>query len=508
MSTVGVRHHQLFIDGAQIDAPDHYEIISPATEQLVCTVAKGTVAHADAAVTAARRAFEEGSWSRKPPHERSQVMRAIADRLGEDSEQLCELEIAANGATLRQAMAFLVGYAAPHFLYFAEQAASYPFESTVATAAYPTASSNRIHRDPIGVCAAIVPWNFPLLLGIWKIGPALAAGNSIVVKTDEKTPLSLLRLAEIAHECGLPKGVLNVVTGDGPEVGAHLASHPDVDKVAFTGSTAVGREIMRLASGTVKRISLELGGKAPAILLDDADLDIAVDGALFGCMLYSGQICESGTRLLVPDALHDEVVERLVARAATIRLGDPADFDTDMGPVVSARQRDRVLGYLDAARRDGARVALGGGAPDGAQFERGFWIEPTILTDVTNDMTVAREEIFGPVLCVLRYSSLEEAVAIANDTPYGLTAGIWSSDPERAIEVAERLRAGTVWINNWHQIDPALPFGGCKQSGLGRELGQGALDEYTEPRHVHVDLTTRLDRHIFDALLSEPPAGR
>jgi acyl-CoA reductase-like NAD-dependent aldehyde dehydrogenase len=507
VATTGVIHHQMFIDGEHVDADEQFEIISPSTEELVCTAAKGTVDDADRAVEAARRAFESGSWSRKTPEERSQVMRAIADRLGEEADELCELEISANGATIRQAMGFLVGLSAPHFLHFAEQAATYPFEVQIPTADYPTASSNRIRRDPVGVCAAIVPWNFPLVLGIWKIGPALAAGNSIVVKVDEKTPRSLLRLAEIAFECGVPKGVFNVVTGDGAEVGARLASHPDVDKVAFTGSTAVGREIMRLASGTVKKVSLELGGKGAAVLLDDADLDVAIDGILFGCMLYSGQICESGTRLLVPDHMHDEVVRRLVERASTIKLGDPADFDTDLGPVVSKRQQERVLGFLEGAKRDGCTVALGGGVPEGPEFEKGFWIEPTILTDVKNDMEIACEETFGPVLCVIRYSSADEAVKIANASQYGLTAGVWSTDYERAIEVANDLRAGTIWINNWHQIDPALPFGGYRQSGVGRELGPGALDEYTEAKHVHVDLTTKLERSIFDALLSTPPAS-
>jgi acyl-CoA reductase-like NAD-dependent aldehyde dehydrogenase len=352
------------------------------------------------------------------------------------------------------------------------------------------------------VCAAIVPWNFPLVLGLWKIGPALAAGTSIVVKPDEKTPLSLLRLAEVAFEEGVPAGVFSVVTGDGPEVGARLASHPDVDKVAFTGSTAVGREIMRLASGTVKKVSLELGGKGPVLLLDDADLDVAVDGILFGCMLYSGQMCESGTRLLVPCELHDEVVARLVERAGTIKLGDPLDYDTDMGPVVSARQQQRVLGMLERAREAGAVFAVGGGAAKVDGFEGGFWIQPTIVTNVTNDMEIAREEVFGPVLSVLTYDSVDEAVAIANDSHYGLSAGVWSGDWERAGDVAKKLRAGTVWINNWHQVDPALPFGGYKQSGLGREIGLDALNEYTEVKHVHLDLTQTKDRHIFDIVLS------
>ena len=497
-------HYQMFIDGKHVDSDDAYEIISPATGEVICTMAKGSVAHADQAVQAARQAFDQGEWSGKTPEERAKVMRRIADRLGTDADDFIEAEIGPNGATLRQASGFHVGLAAPHFLHFAEAAERYEWERAVPTVAWPTHSANTIRREPLGVCAAIVPWNFPLVLGIWKVGPALAAGNSVVVKVDEKTPLSLLRLAEVAYQEGVPAGVFSVVTGDGPEVGARLASHPDVDKVAFTGSTAVGREIMRLASGTVKKVSLELGGKAPVLLLDDADLDVAVDGILFGCMLYSGQICESGTRLLVPRQLHDEVVDRLVDRAGTIKLGDPLDLDTDMGPVVSARQQQRILGLLERAREAGAVFALGGGAAEVEGFEGGFWIEPTIVTNVTNDMEIAREEIFGPVLSVLTYDSLDEAVAIANDTSYGLSAGIWAGDYERAADLANQLRAGTVWINNWHQVDPSLPFGGYKQSGVGRELGPSALDEYTETKHVHLDLTQTADRHIFSILLSTP----
>jgi acyl-CoA reductase-like NAD-dependent aldehyde dehydrogenase len=506
VSTVSVKHHEMFIDGGHVDTSEVYEIRSPATEELVCTVAKGGVAEADAAVEAARRAFASGAWSRADKEERSAVMRRIADRLGEELEELTELETSANGATIRQSLGFHTGLAGPHFLYFAEQAQSFEFERVLPTAPYPTLSTNTIVREPLGVCAAIVPWNFPLVLGIWKIGPALAAGNSVVVKADEKTPLTLLRLAEIAHEEGLPAGVLNVITGDGPEVGARLAAHPDIDKVAFTGSTAVGREIMKLASGTVKKCSLELGGKSPVLMLDDADLDVAIDGALFGAMLYSGQMCESGTRLFVPRDRYDEIVERLVARAVTITLGDPQSFDTDMGPLISARQQQRVLGYIERAREAGATIALGGGVPEGEAFAKGHWVEPTIVTDVSNDMEIAREEVFGPVLSVIAYDSVDEAVAMANDNDYGLAAGVWSSDYERALELAGRLRAGTVWINAWHMVDPAMPFGGYKQSGVGRELGPDALAEYTEVKHVHLDLSRRADQLPFDILLSEPAA--
>jgi len=330
----------------------------------------------------------------------------------------------------------------------------------VPTVNHPTMSMNTIRYEPIGVCVGIVPWNFPLVLGLWKAAPALAAGNSIVLKPDEKTPLSLLALAQICLEEGVPPGVFNVVTGDGEVVGAHLAAHPGVDKVAFTGSTAVGREIMRLASGTVKKVSLELGGKGPVVVLEDADVEAAVDAALFGCFLYSGQMCESGTRLLLPDSLHDEFVDRMLERVATIKVGDPLDYDTDLGPVINAEQRDRILRYIQWGVDDGAELRCGGGVPSGEEFERGYWIEPTIFTGVTNDMRIAREEIFGPVLSVLRYSTLAEAVAIANDTAYGLSAAVWSNDLEQAQEVAAKLRAGTVWINDVHQVDPKCPFGG------------------------------------------------
>jgi acyl-CoA reductase-like NAD-dependent aldehyde dehydrogenase len=361
-----------------------------------------------------------------------------------------------------------------------------------------------VRREPIGVCAAITPWNFPLLLSMWKFAPALAAGNSVVVKPDEKTPLTMLRFAQIAEECGLPSGVLNVVTGEGETVGAHIASHRDVDKVAFTGSTAVGREIMRLGADTVKRVTLELGGKSPVVVLDDADIDIAVDGALFSCFLYSGQVCESGTRLLLPDSIHDEFVARLVARAKQITIGDPTDFDTDMGPVVSAEQRDRILRYIEVGKQEGATVAFGGGVPQGDGFEKGYWVEPTILVDVTNDMRIAQEEVFGPVLAVIRYADDDDAVRIANDTEYGLAAAVWSTDNERALDVARRIRAGTVWINDHHMISCEAPFGGYKQSGVGRELGPHALDAYTETKHIHLDLSGRLDRRAYAALLSEP----
>jgi acyl-CoA reductase-like NAD-dependent aldehyde dehydrogenase len=499
-----VQHWGMHIDGRSVDTDEQLVIIDPATEGRVATVARGTVEHADLAVAAARRTFEEGRWAATPPEVRARVLVKAADLLGERLEELAELEGLQNGATIRQAIGFHVGLALAHLGYFGELAASYVYEEPQPTVVYPTLARNVVRREPIGVCAAIVPWNFPMALAVWKVGPALAAGNSVVLKPDEKTPLTVLELVRALEECGLPPGVLNVVTG-GPDVGARLSSHPDVDKVSFTGSTEVGRKVMASASESIKRVTLELGGKSAVVVLDDADVRTAVDAALFGCFLYSGQACESGTRLLLPDALHDEFVQRLVERAKTIKIGDPRDFDTDLGPVISRRQQERILGYVQSGLDEGAELVLGGGVPEGVEFERGFWVEPTIFTGVRTDMRIAQEEIFGPVLSVLRYADVDEAVAIANDSIYGLAGAVWSTDTELALEVAARLRTGTVWINDAHMLNSALPFGGYKQSGLGRELGPRALDEYTECKHVHLDLSGSLDRRAYDLLLSEPP---
>ena len=495
----------MLIDGDWVDTDDRFEIRSPATEEPVASVAKGRREHTDRAIAAAKAAHADGRWRRTPLQERAAVLSAIADRLTEQVNDLAVLEALENGAPVRQAGAFQIGFSIAHLRYFADQARSYAFERTGPLLRVPTLASGIVRREPIGVCAASVPWNFPLLLAMWKIGPALAAGNTLVVKPDEHTPLTLLEFARIAQECGLPPGVLNVVPGEGPVVGTRLASHPDVRKIAFTGSTAVGREIMRMAAGNIKRLTLELGGKGPNIVLDDADLELAADGTLFGCLMNQGQACESGTRIIVADAVHDRFVERLIERARTISIGDPLDPATDFGPVISAEAQDRILRYIASGQAEGAKLVYGGGTA-GPRFERGFWVEPTIFTDVRNDMTIAREEIFGPVLAVIRAESTDEAIRIANDTEYGLSAGVWSTDNQRALEVADQLEAGTVWVNDWHMVNAAYPFGGYKQSGLGRELGPHALDEYTEEKFVHLDLSGRLDRRAYPLLLGTPPA--
>ncbi|ABK74396.1 aldehyde dehydrogenase family protein [Mycolicibacterium smegmatis] len=496
-------HYSMYIDGKWIDTDEVYEIRSPATEELVATVAKGNTASVDAAVEAAKGAFAEGTWRRTPPAQRAAIINNVAERLGARADELAALQTRENGATIRITGALHVGLSVAQLQYLAAIAENYEWE-TPGPAIEPVAADGVVVREPLGVVAAIVPWNIPLLTTVWKIGPALVAGNSVVLKPDEHAPLLALELAREFDAAGLPPGVLNVVTGDGEPVGAHLSGHPDVRKVAFTGSTAVGKSILRQSADTVRRVTLELGGKGANIILDDADIDMAVDGALFACMANNGEACEAGTRLLIPASRRDEIVDKLLARASTLRVGDPLDPATHIGPVISQTQRDRILNYFRIAAEEGAIAALGGKARSGPEFDKGYWIEPTIYLDVTNDMRVAREEVFGPVLVVMTYDTDEDALAVANDTNYGLSAGVWGSE-ERATALARRLEAGMVWVNNWHIIHPAYPFGGYKESGLGREGGPNAIDEYVEEKFIAVDRSGGIENKAFAIVID--PAG-
>ena len=491
----------MYIDGKWVEADEIYEIRSPATEELIATVAKGTIDHVEAAVGAAKDAFDEGTWRRTPPSERAALINTVAEKLAARADELAALQTQENGATIRITGAFHIGLSVGQLQYLAAIAQEYQWETT-GPAIEPIPADGIVVREPIGVVAAIVPWNIPLLTTVWKVGPALVAGNSVVLKPDEHAPLLALELAREFEAAGLPPGVLNVITGDGEPVGAHLSGHPLVRKVAFTGSTTVGKSILRQSADSVRRVTLELGGKGANIILDDADIDMAVDGALFACMANNGEACEAGTRLLVPASRKDEIIGKLVERASTLKLGNPLEPTTHVGPIISATQRDRILEYFGIAAAEGATVALGGRAPSGPEFEKGYWIEPTIFVDVTNDMRIAREEVFGPVLVVLSYDSVDEAVAIANDTKYGLSAGVWGSD-ERALDVARRLDSGSVWINNWHIIHPAYPFGGYKESGLGREGGPNAIDEYVEEKFITLDRSGGIENKAF-AIVIDP----
>jgi betaine-aldehyde dehydrogenase len=495
-------HYRMYVDGVWRDAPEAIEVHSPATGELVATVAYGDRTTADDAVAAAKAAHESGVWRSLTQDQRADFLDAIADHLAARSDELTALQVLENGATVRGAGAFLIGYAIANLKYFASLARSYEFQTSRPLIEAPTLAAGMIVREPVGVCAGIIPWNFPLLLAVWKLGPALAAGNTVVLKPDDQTPLTLLELARAADEVGLPPGVLNVVTGPGPEVGARLAEHPDVRKIAFTGSTEVGKFVMRAAADNVKKVTLELGGKGANIVLPDADFDLAVDGSLFAFLLMSGQACESGTRLLVHESIHDEFVARLVARAETLVMGDPMSPATDLGPLVSAKQKARVEKYIALGQEEGCKIAFQGTVPSDPALAEGHWVPPTILTGANNQMRIAREEIFGPVLVVIPFRDDDEAVAIANDSEYGLSAGVWSADNGRALAIARHLESGTVWINDWHMVNAMYPFGGVKQSGLGRELGPDALDEYTEPKFIHVDLTNDRRKRAYAVVVS------
>lgn len=496
-------HYPLYIDGAWVDTDEHYEIRSPATGELVATVAKGGTAEVDAAVAAAKAAHASGVWRNTPPAERAKLINDVAERVGGRLEELAALQTRENGVTIRVTGALHIGLSVAQMQYLAAQAAEYQYE-TAGPEIGPVPAEGILRREPLGVVAAIVPWNIPLLVIVWKVAPALAAGNTVVLKPDEHAPLIALELMKEFEAAGLPKGVLNVVVGDGEDAGAHLSSHPDVRKVAFTGSTAVGKSILAASADTVKRVTLELGGKGPNILLEDADLDVAIDGALYACMANNGQACEAGTRLLVPSSRRDEIVDRLVARVGTMTVGDPMEMTTDLGPLITRDQRDRVLEYVALAESEGAKVAAGGAVPSGPQFDQGNFVEPTVIVDVTNDMRIAREEVFGPVLSVLSYDTVEEAIAIANDTDYGLSAGVWGTDEANVLDVARRLEAGMVFVNDWHVLHPAYPFGGYKQSGLGREGGPHALDEYTEQKYISVDRSGGVENKAYALVLGTP----
>ena len=498
--------YSLYIDGRWTEAASGkiMPVNEPALAKPMAYVAAGGAEDVDRAVRAARAAFDSGPWPHTPPQERARILHGIADVMEEQSAEFAEIESRNLGVALRKSTFVDVPMAIEHFRVFAELARKHPYEP-LPWIDMPSVSWNFVWREPIGVCGQIIAWNYPLLFVAWKLAPALATGNTVVLKPASYTPLTAVKLVELIHESGLlPRGVVNLVTGPGGEAGEAIARHPGVDKLAFTGSTEVGRRVMQLASETIKRVTLELGGKSPSIVLPDADLDLAADGVLFGVFFNGGQSCEAGTRCFVPEELHDEFLERLVARARSLRLGDPLDLETDIGPLVSEKQRETVLRYIEIGRSEGATLATGGRAAHVPGFERAPFVEPTIFTNVRNGSRLAQEEIFGPVLAVIPYSSVTEAIEMANDSAYGLGAAVWSRDLQGAIEVAKRIRSGTVWINDHHLILAQAPFGGYKQSGVGREHGIYGMLEYTEVKHIHVDLMQKRDGRLWWDMLLPP----
>lgn len=496
---------QLYINGDFVDSESGrtYTSINPATGEVVAEASWADARDAAKAIAAARAAFDHGPWRKFSAAERRAVLEKLAERLKERLEDFARMETADAGALIAKSRTD-IALCASQLKYFAKMSEKYD------GALHPIEGMQRegrayayTAREPIGVCGQIIPWNFPLTMVVWKLGPALATGNTVVLKCAPETPVTALEFAKLCHDAGLPPGVVNIITGDA-EVGEAIVKSPLVDKVSFTGSTEIGRHVMSMAAGTLKKVTLECGGKSANIVLDDADRRSSVDGSLYATFFHSGQVCESGTRLLLSREKHDEFVAAMVERASALRLGDPMDPETTVGPVVSEKQMNRVLRYIDIGKQQGAKAALGGGrATDGA-LARGFFVQPTIFVDVDPSHTIAQEEIFGPVLSVLKYSDVDDAIRIANDTMFGLAAGVWSADVARAKEVAARLRAGWVWINEWHVLSPSAPFGGYKQSGIGREFGEEGLNAYTELKTVYQDdVKTREGRFWYDVVLPQ-----
>lgn len=506
MSTqVGLRTYDLFINGEWVPSSsgETFDVINPGNGAVVAKVAKGTKEDVDKAVEAASKAFENDDWREMPPNDRAEILFQIADNIRKNAQELVLQEVLTSGGTIRRVAGSDIMLMIDLFQQMAKFVKEYPFSETLSEPLFPGPAHNFVWREPLGVCAAITPWNMPMLIATWKIAPALATGNTIVIKPATYTPVSTLKLAEVISEV-VPPGVINVVTGSGAEVGEALVTHPKVEKVAFTGSTEVGRRIMMLASSTVKNVTLELGGKSPNIILEDADLDLAIPGSLFGVFLHAGQLCESGTRLFVPNSIHDEVVERLVALTKTLKVGQQLDMNTSIGPVISQKQKETILSYIESGIAEGAKLVCGGKEAKVKGGEKGFYIEPTIFTDVTNDMKIAQEEIFGPVLSVIRYDTIDEAIQMANDTIYGLASGVWTRDVNKAYDIARKLKAGVVWINDWHMLRNDAPFGGYKQSGIGREMGKYSLDNYTQLKHVHTSLVHDVkERRAFQILFPQ-----
>ncbi|MBI5368590.1 MAG: aldehyde dehydrogenase family protein [Planctomycetes bacterium] len=484
--TFPVKAGRLLIGGRWVDAlaGKTFADVNPATEEIVAQIAAGEAEDTDAAVAAARKAFEEKPWATMAAADRAKLLWKIGDLVMKHADELAYLETIDCGKPIAESRNIDIPMVAEIFYYYAGWATKISGDTIPVRGNFFAYTL----REPVGVVAAITPWNFPLLLAAWKIAPALCAGNTVILKPSSNTPLTALRFGELVQEAGVPDGVFNVLTGSGRGCGMALVRHPGVDKIAFTGETSTGQMIMREAAGTVKKLSLELGGKSPNIILADADVDAAARGAVSGIFYNKGEVCAAGSRLFVAASVHDAVVEQVVARAKKMVPGDPLDPKTRMGPVAGKDQFEKVLGYCQAGKAEGAALKTGGErAVVGAG--KGWFIHPTVFDGVKNDMKIAREEIFGPVLSVLTFTDEEEAVRQANDTCYGLAAAVWTKDVKKAHRVARRLKAGTVWVNTYNYYDPAMPFGGYKQSGFGRELGEHALDQYTQVKSVCVDLS-------------------
>lgn len=484
-----LRSYQNLINGKWVtpSSGETYERKSPVTGQTIVQIAWSNKADTDMAIQAARQTFDKGDWPKSKARTRHDILRKTAEILRAKTNELAQNLCEEVGRPFAMCMGEVL-MTADVYDYFAGLALDIKGESI--TQYDNTAIGLTVH-EPVGVVGIITPWNFPLVLVSWKIAPAIAAGCTMVIKPSEFTPSSTFILGEILMQAGVPEGVINIVTGDGPIVGERLVESPLVDKIAFTGSTAVGKGIMAKAAPTLKRISLELGGKSPNIVFPDADLTKAVGGAFFAIYLNSGQVCQAGSRLLLHESIKDEFIQQLVAASQTLKLGDPMHPETTMGPVINQRQFDRIQGYIEAGQNEGAKLLLGGnGRAAVAGFEQGLFVQPTIFDAVNSEMSIAREEIFGPVLSVMTFKDETEALQLANNTMYGLTAAVWTKNIETAFRMAKGIRAGTVWVNAYHStgLEPTMPYGGYKQSGIGREVGHKGMEEYFETKSIQIKL--------------------
>jgi acyl-CoA reductase-like NAD-dependent aldehyde dehydrogenase len=484
MSTITVDQKRLLINNEwrPSSGGQTMEVINPATEEVVAEVASADAADVDAAVKAARAALN-GPWAALSARERGRLVRKLADRLMEKVDEVARLETLHNGKPISESRHIEIPAAAECFEYYAG------WSDKVMGETIPVKGNHLTYtlREPVGVVAAIVPWNFPLLLAAWKVAPALACGNTVILKPASQTPLTALALGEIAVEVGLPPGVLNVITGPGSRVGQAIVEHPGIDKIAFTGDTSTGKSIMRSAADSLKKITLELGGKSPNIVLPDADMDAAIRGATIGIFYGKGEVCAAGSRLLVDRSIKNEFVDKLVAKVKKMVPGDPMDPKTRFGALASKKQLETVLRYVASGKQEGATLVAGGDRAD-IGTGKGYFVQPTVFADVKPEMTISREEIFGPVLATIEFADLDEAIARANDSLYGLAAGVWTRDIKKAHYVARKLQAGTVWVNTYNVYDTAAPFGGYKQSGFGREMSAHALEHYTQIKSVWIDL--------------------
>ncbi|MBC8044221.1 MAG: aldehyde dehydrogenase family protein [Rhizobacter sp.] len=483
--------YQLYINGGFRAAfsGKTYSVHNPSDNSVMAEVALAGKADADAAIDAAREAFDNGAWRNFSREERSMCLKKLSDKITELTPLLVELEAKNSGSTVRKSKEDV--FLSAKCLNVYSKYALKELNEDLADVSKAGMSRNVVRYEPLGVVAAIIPWNFPLKMAVWKLGPALAAGNTVVLKVAPDTPLSVLELAKHISDCGFPAGVINVITGDA-ETGDAMTSSLKVDKVAFTGSTEVGKKVMMSAAGTLKKITLELGGKSANIVLDDADFSIAVDGVLYGIFYHSGQCCEAGSRLLLHEKIYDAFLEKLVERTKRLKIGDAMEKSTEVGPLVSKKQQERVLRYIELGKSEGAKVLTGGGVPAG--FEAGCYIEPTVFEVADNKSRLAQEEIFGPVLVVIKVKDDADAVRVANESIYGLGGAVWSQSDERAMNVASQLRTGTVWINEYHLLSERAVFGGYKQSGIGREFGVEGLKEYMEAKHIHIDEARTRDK--------------